>query len=115
VVYKSTDTNVQWKVLNTRDYGIPQNRERVLSVGGYFLINIKNTINIPMRDDIYKILTEKLTFVCNETLYVHKRPSKKLNLNTDESIMVFKKTSFFYVIINDSISPTNKKSLQKTS
>ena len=25
--------NVQWKVLNTRDYGIPQNRERVFIVG----------------------------------------------------------------------------------
>jgi DNA (cytosine-5)-methyltransferase 1 len=25
--------NVQWKVLNTRDYGIPQNRERVYIVG----------------------------------------------------------------------------------
>lgn len=25
--------NIQWKVLNTRDYGIPQNRERVFIVG----------------------------------------------------------------------------------
>jgi DNA (cytosine-5)-methyltransferase 1 len=30
---KSWGYNVQWKVLNTRDYGIPQNRERVFIVG----------------------------------------------------------------------------------
>lgn len=28
-----TDYNIYWKVLNTRDYGIPQNRERVYMVG----------------------------------------------------------------------------------
>ena len=28
---------VDWKVLNTRDYGIPQNRERVYIIG-----NLKN-------------------------------------------------------------------------
>jgi len=35
--------NVDWKVLNTRDYGIPQNRERI------FIVGIKKDVGYPLK------------------------------------------------------------------
>lgn len=54
--------NIYWKVLNTKDYGIPQNRERI------FIIGIKNNIQTKEFEwpktkkmkDIYKILEKGL-------------------------------------------------------
>jgi DNA (cytosine-5)-methyltransferase 1 len=39
---------IQWKILNTRDYGIPQNRERLFIVGTKLIFNYP--LKIPMND-----------------------------------------------------------------
>ena len=61
--------------------------------GGYFAINMKNTLSLPMYDDIYGILSNnrQLEFVCEEKLQNIRRPSIKKDINTDEKIMVFQK------------------------
>jgi DNA (cytosine-5)-methyltransferase 1 len=74
--------NVQWKVLNTRDYGIPQNRERIFIVGTKeaFVWPKKIKINdlkkyvdwddnsISIYSNIYK---KRLKLITNNTIFVN--------------------------------------------
>lgn len=68
------------------------NIKKYLMPGGYLLINIKNIKNYPMYDDVLKICKDSgLVFLEELELKNIKRPSAKVNLNTDEKIMVFQK------------------------
>ena len=79
------ETYIKPTVKNCVDY---------LVEGGYFAINMKNTLSLPMYDDIYGILSNnrQLEFVCEEKLKNILRPSRKKDINTDEKIMIFQKT-----------------------
>jgi DNA (cytosine-5)-methyltransferase 1 len=43
--------NVYWKIMNTRDYGIPQNRERVYIIGSMYEFNWPNKIKMKKIED----------------------------------------------------------------
>ena len=59
--------------------------------GGYFLVNVKNSKEHCIYDDIFKELKKYLNYIGTEDLTIIKRPSSKKNLNTNEHIMVFQK------------------------
>jgi hypothetical protein len=78
-----------------------QNIKKYLVDGGHLLVNIKNFANYKLYDDTFN-LAESIGFKYIETRTLDNitRPSAKTDLNTDESIMVFKKDGI-PVRIND--------------
>jgi len=92
-IYDNTGIKSYEKWMDTYIKPTIKNCVKYLIPGGYLALNIKNTMSLPMYDDIYTILSNnnELDFVSEEKLINIKRPSKTNNLNTDEKIMVFSK------------------------
>jgi DNA (cytosine-5)-methyltransferase 1 len=87
---------VDWKLMNTRDYGIPQNRERVFIVG---------TKTKEYTFNLFKIKNKKLRYyIDNNDNYYHPIPncvlnSKMLSTIPNNSIFIdfgFKKCKFLF-------------------
>ena len=49
-VFNELDYSFSWKVLNARDYGIPQNRERL------FVVGFRNDLNLDVKFDFPKAI-----------------------------------------------------------
>lgn len=65
-----------WKVLNAKDYGIPQNRERV------FVVSIRNDIKkeyeLPQKQELKLKLKDMLEDVVDEKFYINQEKTEKL-------------------------------------
>lgn len=70
--------NIYWKLLNTKDYGIPQNRERI------FIIGIKKSLNIIFQWPIHKIMKNIDSFIDYNT--------KSTSIQSDRSIYMESRT-----------------------
>jgi DNA (cytosine-5)-methyltransferase 1 len=92
--------NVQWKVLNTRDYGIPQNRERV------FIVGTKGSFEWPLKKKM-KCLKKYIDHSNTESrlapTYIYN--SKLLNIIPKNSIFVDFGFRYFKHPNSDTYSP----------
>lgn len=89
---KSNPNYTDW--LNDYWQGTVNNIKKYLVCGGYFLLNIKNTKQYKMADDMSKIISDSgFDYICTEQLVNIKRITAKGTLTdlTDEPIFVFKK------------------------
>ncbi len=93
---------VSWDILNTRDYGIPQNRERIFIIGIRIDIQLKEyetPEKLPMRD-----LDD---FIEDKTIHI-RNTSKSLqnNLNKIKDNQVYIVNPFTYFCLIKNTSPT---------
>ena len=103
-----------WKVLNAKDYGIPQNRERV------FIVSIRNDIkNIPFYFQSKVPLNKKLKDILEENVdekyYLTEKYIKKLINNGNQVIKEDKNSKMPLYIINNTHSIDNKRYTDKTN
>lgn len=104
-----------WKVLNAKDYGIPQNRERV------FIVSIRNDIKnnafyFPSKVSLNKKLKDVLEENVDEKYYLTEKYIKKLINNNNQVIKEDKNSKIPLYIINNSHSIGNyKKYIDKTN
>lgn len=59
-VFSELDYNFSWKVLNARDYGIPQNRERLFVVGFRNDLRLDDAYNFPQAVELEKKMQDFL-------------------------------------------------------
>lgn len=64
----SLEYNLHWKVLNSKDFGVPQNRERVFIVG--IRKDLSNTFRFPIGWFLYKRLKDVLEPSVDEKYYL---------------------------------------------
>src|SRR5690606_12498053 len=64
----SLEYNLHWKVLNSKDYGVPQNRERVFLVG--IRKDLPNTFRIPIGWRLTNRLKDVLEPLVDEKYYL---------------------------------------------
>ena len=75
---KLKEYKVKWKVLNTKDFGIPQNRERI------YIVGTKESFEWPKKSEVCKPLADFVDRHSTETHTLttrHKNYIKKLNDN----------------------------------
>ena len=79
---KLKEYKVKWKVLNTKDFGIPQNRERIYIVGSVNGANIFDNLKKRESPSLQEFIDR--TDTCRETPqpFIKKRLSKILNEGT---------------------------------
>ena len=76
-------------------YRTLKNCKDYLTDDGYLLINVKNFSKYKLYDDVLKLAESlELEYIGYEILKNITRPSSKVNLNTDEKIMILSKISF---------------------
>ena len=84
---KKYNYNIYWKILNTKDYGIPQNRERI------FIIGTKYNFEWPEKQPMDKLENyidyEDKTIFNNNRLFFNKIP--KYSLFVDLNFIKYKK------------------------
>ena len=68
--------NVIWKVLNSKEYGIPQNRERVWFV--CFRKDIKNNFEFPQKEELKIFLKDILEDEVDEKYFLSEKQTKRL-------------------------------------
>ena len=94
--------NIYYDILNTKDYGIPQNRERI------FIIGIRKDIQIQEYTTPIKLQMKPLDdFILDKNIYTKtKNPTVLKNLNkiNNEKNNIVLSTNYYYPIKN--ISPT---------
>lgn len=101
-----TDLNYTWdiKVLNAKDYGIPQNRERIFVVGFRNDIKLKQKFEYPIKRELEKKLQDFLIDNVSGKYYLQK---KGVEFVTDEKNLNKK-----YTQIDGEISLCQKKNQQ---
>lgn len=93
--------NIYWDIYNTKDYGIPQNRERIYIIGIRQDIQIDDFIKpnpIPMRS-----LDE---FIIDKTIYnmnISKSLQKNINIGSNNTY-IFTPFSYYFPLVN--VCPT---------
>jgi DNA (cytosine-5)-methyltransferase 1 len=81
---ESAGYNNYWKVLNAKDYGIPQNRERV------FIVSIRKDVDtgifeFPEGFPLEKRLKDLLEETVDEKYYLSEKALEKMTLNPDDA------------------------------
>ena len=74
-----------WKVLNAKDYGIPQNRERVFAIS--IRKDLNKTFKFPEKEDLRLCLKDLLESDVNEKYYLSDDKVEKLFTSMDEKIV----------------------------
>ena len=72
--------HVYWKVLNAKDFGVPQNRERVFIIG--IRDDVDNDFSFPKEVPLTKRLKDVLESEVNEKYYLSDKMIEYLNQNT---------------------------------
>lgn len=105
-----------WKVLNAKDYGIPQNRERV------FIVSVRNDVNdipfsFPRKKPLNKKLKDILEKNVDEKYYLTEKYIKKLINNNNQVIKEDKnsKTPLYIINNNYRIEENNNENIEKTN
>lgn len=75
--------NLHWQVLNTKDYGLPQNRERVFLVG--IRNDMLNDFNFPKTIPLKKRLKDVLEYEVDEKYYLSDKMIDFFNQHSDKS------------------------------
>ena len=97
--YKVGEQSIEGKTyeewLDQYMYRTLKNCKDYLTDDGYLLINVKNFSKYKLYDDVLKLAESlELEYIGYEILKNITRPSSKVNLNTDEKIMILSKISF---------------------
>lgn len=75
-----------WQVLNAKDFGIPQNRERV------FIVSIRKDINhgfvFPKKQPLHKLLRDLLEQDVNKKYYLSEDQKKNFNITNSDYLMI---------------------------
>lgn len=79
----SLEYNLHWKVLNSKDFGVPQNRERVFLVG--IRKDLPNTFRFPIGWRLEKRLKDVLEPLVDEKYYLSDRSIEYLERRTIEN------------------------------
>jgi len=99
--------NVQWKVLNSKEYGIPQNRERVFFV--CFRKDLDINFEFPEKEELKIFLKDILEREVDERYYLKQEQVERLLIRT-ETIINSKEPEIFDIynkkIIENGTCPT---------
>lgn len=103
-IFTDLDYNWQYAVLNAKDYGIPQNRERIFVVGFRKDLKLENTFHFPKPITLTTRMQDYLVRNAADKYYL---PPKGINFVTNEKNLNKK-----YTQINGDIALCQKKNQQ---
>ena len=75
---KNRNYEIEWKILNSNDYGVPQKRKRLIIIGFKRELNLLNSFNWPTIEQYKPTLKDALINVPNSPGYEY--PEKKLKI-----------------------------------
>lgn len=78
----SVPYHLYWKVLNAKDYGVPQNRERVFLIG--IRDDIDNTFRFPVEEHLTKRLKDVLEDEVNDKYFLSEKMVSYLVTNSEK-------------------------------
>jgi DNA (cytosine-5)-methyltransferase 1 len=79
----SVPYHLYWQVLNTKEHGIPQNRERVFLIG--IRDNQDNIFQFPKKEHLTKKLKDVLEYDVDEKYFLSKEVSSKILIKKDHA------------------------------
>ena len=111
--FEKVGYKVSYKILQARDFGVPQNRERLIFIGTYLSINPQEIFNLIegeyspkeyiLKDAIADLNELEASTQKNNTNFINEKNGgiviKKINKNINDYLIKINNTSYIYPII----------------